>query len=210
MRLKVKSVGKLLEDIKMSHDVVNEQIIFKHHKEGRNSLDALCQGVERFVNSGGMTAEGTPTWDELYIAMVRLVAMKSKDSSTKCGCVIVGPDHEVRSTGYNGLPRGVEYREDRTEVRPEKYFWFEHSERNAIYNAARMGLSLKGCTAYVTGPPCADCARGLIQAGIKEVVIPTDVSQCAIKNKDKWGDSCDRAQKMFAESGVTFRRVEGT
>jgi dCMP deaminase len=149
------------------------------------------------------------TWDQLFIEMTRLVASKSKDTSTKCGCVIVGPDNEVRTTGYNGLPRGVEYKQERTEVRPEKYFWFEHSERNAIYNAARIGVSLKDCRAYVTGPPCADCARGLIQAGIKEVVIPSDHSKCAVRNKDRWGDSCDRAQEMFKEAGVGFRMVEG-
>lgn len=157
-----------------------------------------------------VTAVETMSWDEYFIKMVRLVASKSRDTSTKCGCVIVGTGHEVLSCGYNGLPRGVKYQDDRTEVRPIKYKYYEHGERNAIYNAARKGIALEGAIAYVTGPPCADCGRGLIQAGIKEVVIPSDHSTCAVRNKAQWGESCEIAQIMFEEAGVTFRMVEGT
>ena len=103
------------------------------------------------------------------------VASWSEDRDHEVGCVIVGPDgHEVRTTGYNGLPRGVSSEADERFDRAsgEKFFWIEHAERNAIYNAARMGTSLEGCTAYVNRFPCADCGRALIQSGIKKVVAP--------------------------------------
>ncbi len=156
-----------------------------------------------------VTAKETMSWDEYFIKLVKLVADKSRDTSTKCGCVIVSKDHSILSCGYNGLPRGVEYKDERTEVRPIKYKYFEHGERNAIYNAARHGIALEGSTAYVTGPPCSDCGRGLIQSGIKEVVIPEDISKCAVRNKTQWGESCQLAQEMFKEAGVKFRTVEG-
>jgi len=89
-------------------------------------------------------------WDRHFFAIADVIASKSRDSSTKVGAVIIGPDKEVRSTGYNGLPRGVQYNAARTEQRPEKYYWFEHAERNAIFNAARIGTPLKGCTIYLT------------------------------------------------------------
>jgi dCMP deaminase len=148
-----------------------------------------------------------PNWNELYINMARLVAQKSRDTSTKCGCIITGPDNEVRSTGYNGLPRGVEYKTERTEVRPEKYLWYEHAERNAIYNAARMGISLKGCSIYITGHPCADCAKAIIQSGIISVFVPLDTTKCDIHNKPEWIESCIVAKHMFMEAGVLFKEI---
>lgn len=148
-------------------------------------------------------------WDEFFIKMTRLVAEKSKDQSTKCGCVVVGPDNEVRSTGYNGLPRGMDYTE-KAQERPYKYFVFEHSERNAIYNAARMGVSLNGCKAYVTGPPCHDCARGMVQAGIKEVVIPVNHNFRDKEKNDRWKESCDVAMEIFEAGDVEFRYFDDT
>ena len=78
-------------------------------------------------------------WNEYFMAMARLVAKKSKDPSMQVGVVIVGPDHEVRSTGFNGFARGVNENYSSRWGRPAKYKWVEHAERNAIYNAARMG-----------------------------------------------------------------------
>lgn len=115
-------------------------------------------------------------WAEYMIRMAQLVSQKSKDE-TKVGCVLVGPENQVLSTGYNGFPRGVrEVPEDvqgRWE-RPEKYKWIEHAERNAIYNAARHGISLRGATAFLNWEPspCTDCARALIQAGITTIIGP--------------------------------------
>lgn len=137
--------------------------------------------------------------------MAKLVATKSKDPSTKCGCVIVGMDHEVRSTGFNGFPRGVEEEDfpSRWE-RPEKYKWVEHAERNAIYNAARNGVSLNGCSAFITGPPCSDCAKGLIQAGICLVRYETPTDPGYI---ERWGMEFDLVDTMFSEADVDCRAV---
>lgn len=109
-------------------------------------------------------------WDTYFMEMANLVSTKSKDRSTQVGCVIVGPNHEVRTTGYNGFCRGINDDVDDRHERPEKYLWSEHAERNAIYNAARNGIRIEDCTAYTTVFPCADCARGLIQSGVVRVV----------------------------------------
>lgn len=142
----------------------------------------------------------------IYMSMVYLVAMQSKDQSTWIGAVIVGPDNEIRSTGYNGLPRGCNDDVDARQVRPEKYYWFEHAERNAIYNAARMGLSVKDCVMYTQGTPCADCARAVIQAGIGEVVIHMDWEK---NNSEKWVQSGERSRLMLSESGVILTEWNG-
>ena len=109
-------------------------------------------------------------WIEYFYNIAEGVKKKSKDKNTQIGAVIVGIDKEIVSTGYNSFPRGIDdERADRQE-KPEKYFWFEHAERNANYNAARIGVSTKGCTMYLTcGIPCADCARGIINAGIRKI-----------------------------------------
>ena len=117
-----------------------------------------------------------PGWDYYFMGMAALVASKSKDPSTKVGCVLVGPDNEVRSTGFNGLPRGVTDKPERME-RPAKYLWTSHAEENAVAQAARMGTAVKGCTAYVTHPPCARCTRALIQAGIRHIIVGAGVVQ---------------------------------
>ena len=115
------------------------------------------------------------TWALRFMGMCDHVASWSEDRDYQVGCVIVDPvGHEVRTMGYNGLPRGVSADEierfDRASG--EKFFWIEHAERNAVFNAARMGVSLVGCTAYVNRFPCADCGRALIQSGITRVVAP--------------------------------------
>lgn len=139
-------------------------------------------------------------WNEYFFKMADLVSEKSKDESTKVGCVIVGPEHEVRSTGYNGIPRNVNDTQEKPErhERPEKYYWYEHAERNAIYNAARNGIPLNDCTMYVTMYPCADCARGIIQSGIKTL-------KCYAENTTKLPDANYNASlKMLQEAGVNI------
>jgi len=115
-----------------------------------------------------------PNWHAYYLAVCRSVALRSKDPATQIGCVIVGPAHEIRSTGYNSFPRGINDRVPERQERPEKYLWIEHAERNAIYNAARAGTGLEGCTIYVELTPCMDCARAIVQAGIARVIVDGD------------------------------------
>jgi dCMP deaminase len=142
-------------------------------------------------------------WDDYFMGLAGFVSKKSKDRSTKVGCVIVGPDNEIRTTGYNNFPRGVNDDVKERHQRPEKYFWTEHAERNAIYAAARVGTPLKGCRAYLPWFPCMDCARALVQSGIVEVVgIRPDTTDA------KWGADFVRAEALFAEAGVGLRYVD--
>lgn len=107
-------------------------------------------------------------WDERFFNMVDLVATWSEDSSRKVGAVVVGSANEIRSTGYNGLPRGVSAQISKRHSKDdgEKYFWYEHAERNSIFNAARIGVSIDKCTMFTNLFPCADCARAIVQSGI--------------------------------------------
>ncbi len=138
-------------------------------------------------------------WDKYFMELARLVASKSKDESVKVGVVIVGPDHEIRSTGYNGFPRGIDETDSKRWERPIKYEWVEHAERNAIYNAARMGTPTNGCTMYLESPPCTDCGRAIIQAGIKEVVVTVNNP---FKDREFWRESIKFACDMLREAGV--------
>jgi dCMP deaminase len=109
-------------------------------------------------------------WARHFFDIANVIKTKSKDPNTQVACIIVGPDNEVRSTGYNSLPRGLNDNIAERLERPEKYLWIEHAERNAIYNAARAGICTKGCTIYMQGLPCMDCARAIIQSGIIKLV----------------------------------------
>lgn len=139
-------------------------------------------------------------WTEYFLNIAEQVKLKSKDQSTQIGAVIVGTDNEVLSTGYNSFPRGMDDTLQERQERPEKYFWIEHAERNAIYNAASVGTPLKGSTIYLTsGLPCMDCARGIVNSGIKVVWCK---SVCTTKNKEKWVESQTKSLQLLNECGV--------
>lgn len=139
-------------------------------------------------------------WDDYFMALAKLVATRSKDRSTKVGCVIVGPDNEIRSTGYNGFPRGVDDGAEERHQRPAKYLWTEHAERNAVYNAARAGMALKGCRIYLPWFPCMDCARAIVQSGLVEMIChEPDL------NDPKWGNDFANVLTLCAEAGVVIR-----
>jgi dCMP deaminase len=114
-----------------------------------------------------------PSWDQHFLDMAALAATRSKDRSTRVGAVIVDLNRNVRATGYNGFPRLVNDDIDARHERPIKYRFTEHAERNAIYSAARAGVSTDRCTMYCTHAPCTDCARAVIQAGIYCLFYPT-------------------------------------
>ena len=135
----------------------------------------------------------------------RVVAGRSKDPNTQLGSVIVGPHHEIRSTGYNSFPRGI--RDDVPErlERPTKYLWMEHAERNAICNAARAGTATEDCTLYVEIMPCMDCARAIVQAGIVEVVISAE--RMAQYSSDYYDQHFGMVEVLFGEAQVKVRRV---
>ncbi len=146
------------------------------------------------------------SWDDYFMSMAHLVSTKSKDESTHVGAIIVGKDNEIISTGMNGFVRGTNDDLIERQERPEKYFWIEHAERNTIYNAARIGVSLLGTKLYVTAMPCMDCARAIVQSGIKEIVV--DVNEGFEKTKE-WSNHFDRSLILFEETNIKVTYFKG-
>ena len=142
-------------------------------------------------------------WAQRFIDLAFHLSGWSKDPSTKVGCVVVGEDREIRSTGFNGFPRGISDDNERLTDRAKKYPLICHAEENAIMHAARIGVSLKGNTAFVTWPPCSRCARSLIQAGIREVVYPTPQ-----EIPERWLEDFETSNGMLKEAGVLVRTVD--
>lgn len=139
----------------------------------------------------------TNTWDSRFIEMAREVSTWSKDPSRKIGAVAVGPKRNVLSTGYNGFPRGIVDTAERYADRPTKYKYVVHAEQNVVYNASYNGVTLDGATLYVYGlPVCSECAKGIIQVGIRRVVY------CADNVPGNWQESTLLTQQMFAEIGL--------
>lgn len=141
-------------------------------------------------------------WDKRFIELCDHIAMWSEDPSRKVGAVIVGKGDCILSTGYNGLPRGVKVDNgkhfDRTDGR--KYLWFEHAERNAIYNAARNGISVEQSTVYCSLFPCSDCARAIIQSGLTELV-----TRKPPEDEIRFAESMAISLDMLIEAGVCVR-----
>lgn len=143
------------------------------------------------------------SWDEYFMGMAVLSALRSKDPNTKVGAVIVSPDNKVISIGYNGMPRQIDEEKlswNRGEGLDSKYLYVCHAEFNAILNT-QMGGTLKGATLYVTLFPCNECAKAVIQTGIKEIVYLND----------KYADQTIfiASRKMLELAGVKLRHFEG-
>jgi dCMP deaminase len=145
-------------------------------------------------------------WDRYFIGLAELVSQKSKDTSTKVGAVIVGPENNIVSTGYNDFPRGVKDTLLERRERPIKYRFTEHAERNAIYNAARHGIRLEGCRMYLNWEPyalCSDCTRAIIQSGIVAVIGPNrPFAAASVKKRHDWDNDFEISRVMLQESGV--------
>lgn len=138
----------------------------------------------------------------MRLALVQ-AAEFSKDGSRKVAALIISATtHEIRSSGYNGMPRGCDDEREERLVKPEKLFWFEHAERNAIYNAARVGTPLEGSILLGTMFPCMDCARGIVQAGIKGVIILQP------SGPDRWSEHFKRSVELFKECGVEVEMID--
>lgn len=145
--------------------------------------------------------EGYSTWDNRFLTMAILVATWSKDPDCKVGCVIVNPDRRVVSTGYNGFPVGVPdlYDTEAADYKARKLMLTIHAEMNAILNNVS---DLRSCTLYCTFEPCFDCAKAIVQSGIKRVVCPFPNRAAS----ETWKASQDEAQRMFTGTGVLFSR----
>ena len=143
-----------------------------------------------------------PSWDNYFMGLAQLVATKSKDQSTQVGAVLVGKDHSVLSVGFNGLPRKLDDSVEDRHIRPLKLFYMSHAELNIITNCARNGIRTENTTIYISSlPPCAECAKAIIQAGIIRVVCHSgDVP-------DRWKESCSIADQMLQEADVIVNTI---
>lgn len=152
-------------------------------------------------------------WDKYYFDFALVASSMSKDPSCKVGAVIVGPDKEIRTTGFNGFPRGIDDHEDRLKNRDTKLNLVVHAEINAIMNAARIGVSTKGCKMYVichdatgfiwSGAPCNRCTVEIIQAGITEIIVLPNS-----KTPERWKESVQLSRELLNEAGISIREVD--
>jgi len=140
-------------------------------------------------------------WDKKYIRLAREISSWSKDPSKQIGAVAIGEKGQVLAQGYNGFPRGIEDNDERLNHRQTKYKYVVHAEMNCIYNATYNGVSLNGSTMYIYGlPVCSECAKGLIQVGIKRVV-STPITDAT---PETWVESTKLTKEIFQEAGVEY------
>ncbi len=138
------------------------------------------------------------SWDNRFMELAKTISTWSKDPSRKVGAVAIGNKGNVLAQGYNGFPRGVNDTDYRLENRDLKLQLIVHAEMNVIYNATYNGVSLDGATLFVHGLPCcSDCAKGIIQVGIKRVVMPEITSE-----PSKWQKSWELSEMMFKEANI--------
>jgi dCMP deaminase len=156
----------------------------------------------------------TERWDRHFCGLALYHARLSKDPATQVGSVIIGPDREVLSAGFNGFPRGIADTPERLEDRETKLKLVVHAEMNALLAAARTGMRLKGCTLYLActdrsglvwgGPPCTRCTVEMIQVGISEIV-----SYPVKTEPSKWHEDLAIARALLEEAGIAYREIPG-
>lgn len=147
-----------------------------------------------------MKREDYISWDEYFMGIAMLAAKRSKDPNTQVGACIVSQDNIIISTGYNGMPKGCsddEYPWER-DGDQTKYPYVVHAELNAVLNA--NGRDLRGSKLYVALFPCNECAKAIIQSGIREVIYLSD------KYADT--DNVRASKRMLHSAGVTYRQLD--
>lgn len=144
-------------------------------------------------------------WDEYFMAVAKLSAMRSKDPSTQVGACIVSENNRILSIGYNGAPNG--YHDDEFpwgregEPLETKYMYVVHAERNAVLNYCGSRKDLEGAKIYVDLFPCHECAKEIIQSGIKEVVYLTDSFKTGQEH-------VIASKRLFDKCGVKYKKLE--
>lgn len=140
-----------------------------------------------------------------YMQIAFDVARKeSTDPSTQNGAILLISTGEIVAAA-NHFPKGVQETPDRWE-RPKKYSFVEHAERNVIFKAARLGLKTDGAIMYCPWFACADCARAIVQAGIKEVIgHKWNIDEATNK---RWAETCEFGFQILTEGGVPYRYIE--
>ena len=156
------------------------------------------------MDNKGQKRQGYLSWDEYFMGVAMLSGMRSKDPHSQVGACIVSEDNKILSMGYNGFPKGCSDDEfpwgREGEPLDTKYLYVTHSELNAILNY--RGGSLEGAKLYVSLFPCNECAKAIIQCGIREVVYDSD--------KYASTPGVIAAKKMLRAAGVTLRHYEHT
>ncbi len=139
------------------------------------------------------------SWNMRFYGLAKQIATWSKDPSTKVGAVVVDGTRRIIATGYNGFPRDVTDDAVRYELKATKYKLIVHAEANAILNAVS---SVKGCTIITTKYPCSDCAKLIIQSGIRDVWSPLP------STNPPWAEDSEWSKLMLKEACVLFREIE--
>lgn len=141
------------------------------------------------------------SWDEYFMALAHLSAVRSKDPSTQVGAVIVDSNNRVVGLGYNGFPRGCDDSkfpwEREGEYLDTKYAYVVHAELNAILNANKL---IENCRLYVSLFPCNECSKAIIQSGIKEIIYESD------KYKDL--EQFKASKRMLKAAGIKLRQLD--
>lgn len=153
------------------------------------------------MKEDGLQRSNVLSWDQYFMAMAHLAAFRSKDPSTQVGACIVNPQKRVVGLGYNGFPQGCSdesYSWKREgEFLDTKYPYVVHAELNAILNSIQ---NLSGCTLYVSLFPCNECAKAIIQSGIRKVIYESD-KYCGTEENQA-------SKRMFASAGVELRKLD--
>lgn len=136
-----------------------------------------------------------------------MYSQRSLDPSTQVGCAIVTQNNIPISYGYNGPPRGIELTTEQWNNRAEKYMWVEHGERNAIFNALNTTTNVKGSKMYSTAPSCPECARAIVQSGIKDLFVLNSTFNIWMTSTD-WQERLKVSMKIFEKGGVNFQTLD--
>ncbi|XP_071140282.1 deoxycytidylate deaminase-like [Mytilus edulis] len=145
------------------------------------------------------------TWDQYFMAVALVSAERSKDPVTQVGACIVNTDNRIVGIGYNGMPNGcsdddMPWGKNSKDILNTKKLYVCHAEMNAIVN--KISADIRGCKMYVTLYPCNNCAKIIIQSGIKHMVYYDD------KNRHK--DEAKASQYMFDKAGISIRKYSST
>lgn len=143
-------------------------------------------------------------WTVNFLRLAESVSHWSKDPSTKVGCVAIGKNKQVLAQGFNGFPRYLKDTPERLEDRVTKYKYTVHAEKNCIYNACLNGVSLEGSTLYICGLPiCSECAKGIIQVGVRCVVMWTP-KYTYEETPETWHTSGYIGKEFLDEAGIEY------
>ena len=145
-------------------------------------------------------------WEYRFMNLAKEFSTWSKDPSSQLGCVAVSPDRRILSQGYNGFPRGMSDAEELYDNRETKYKYIVHAEQNCIYNASLQGISLRDSILFIYGLPlCHECAKGVIQAGIKEVIMGFEATS---ERVEVWKESFKTTSLMLFSCNVDWKVIK--